>query len=374
LKNIQDFNSKLLGKAREDASGGNDPGGFPPTLEPASRELTTVINDLSSAASDAVNNKDDPQVQEVLNNVARRLENPLNSVVDIVKSDSPEARKDGAKKQARVILASLRPKGGAKIDPNNLLKASRHLAGLLADMVGKTNVDAFQGEESSAGKANASLALDQMVADMEISAKKSNSSQSKLPSDARVPSVKANVTVPQPQYRSQSASMASTSSSNKNESSPSKAAFASTKNLEESLNIVASDIKERVGDEKDAYSMISRELATELQQFAKADQENRRQDVLISGRNISAVIMRLTWEIKALSNQCKDVVMKDKLVRHLQALKNFSIQLKILASVRASSSDNSSNNAQLAILARSLGNVLADVSTTLTIARKSKKM
>ncbi len=59
--------------------------------------------------------------------------------------------------------------------------------------------------------------------------------------------------------------------------------------------------------------------------------------MLISGRAISTHITRLTTEIKAVAASCKDPVLQDKLIKHAQTLRNFSIQLKILASVKAAS-------------------------------------
>jgi len=144
-------------------------------------------------------------------------------------------------------------------------------------------------------------------------------------------------------------------------------------NLSESINLVVRDIQSRAND-NDALSVVSRDLAAELQRFGEADQERRRQDMLISGRAISSHILRLTAEIKALASQCRDPILQDKLIRHAQALRNFSVQLKILAAVKAASNDDSANNAQLASMTQALGNVLTDVAITVTILKKSKKI
>jgi len=125
--------------------------------------------------------------------------------------------------------------------------------------------------------------------------------------------------------------------------------------------LIEIDIQSRATD-NDTLSIVSRDLAAELQRFAKADQERRRQDMLVSGRAISSHILRLITEIKNLASQCKDAVLQDKLIRHAQALRNFSVQLKILAAVKAASNDDSVNNAQLATITEALGNVLTDVS------------
>lgn len=84
--------------------------------------------------------------------------------------------------------------------------------------------------------------------------------------------------------------------------------------------------------------------------------------------------MRLITEIKSIAARCKDAVLQDKLLRHAQALRNYSVQLKILAAVKAASNDDSASNAQLATITEALGNVLTDVSITVTILRKSKKI
>jgi hypothetical protein len=60
-----------------------------------------------------------------------------------------------------------------------------------------------------------------------------------------------------------------------------------------------------------------------------------RQDVLISGRTIAAHIQVLEKEIKMLIPKVKDAKQSDKLLRPLEALRNYSVQLKILSAVKA---------------------------------------
>jgi len=312
--------------------------------------------------------------------------------VEIVRHDNPEDVKEEAKEQVRVVLASMKTKGGSKVNPNHLIKASQYLAGLMADLVGKTKAEAYKEKEKGelTDRAKAALDLDSMLSDMEASAKTSAASRpgatrpnSKPAAIQSLEAVLASLTAvassaaSAPRERGLSSAgrpVSSGPSSSKNSPAPKPQAATKSSNLADSINTVARDIQSRAAD-NEPISVVSRDLAAELQRFAKADQEKRRQDMLISGRAISSHIVRLTAEIKAIAARCKDVILQDKLIRHAQALRNFSVQLKILAAVRAASStDDTSNSAQLANMTQALGDVLTDVSTTITILKKSRKI
>jgi len=309
------------------------------------------------------------------------------------------------KKQAKIVLATIKLKGGAKINPNHLIKASQHLAGLMEDLVGKTKQEAHSQKEKGnlTERARAALELDDLLSSMEASSKVSSkrifslshsSSLSSASSIAAKPaaiqsleSVLANLTaiastVPQQltpitSLSSTSSTLRSTSATSSSQASSGKVAAApsgKSGSLTDSIIKIAKDIQARAGTDTDPVSVVNRDLAAELQRFAKADQERRRQDMLISGRAIGTHITRLVAEIKTVAASCRDPVLQDKLLKHAQTLRNMGIQLKILASVKAAASDDTSNNSQLAGLTQALGNILSDVSTTLTIMKKSKKL
>ena len=70
-----------------------------------------------------------------------------------------------------------------------------------------------------------------------------------------------------------------------------------------------------------------------------------------------------------LKSKCRDPITQDKIVRMSQALRNYSIQLKILASVFASSATHSKReDNQLIVLGKNLGRVLTDTIGTIEAA------
>jgi hypothetical protein len=395
LKNINDLNRKLADLAKDEVAKSGD-AEKTRKLDENLQDLAAASANLGTAVKDALANKAN---QEKLANTAKALYDPLENIASIVNERDDDskydeegggvAKQEEAKKQARVILATMKNKG-AKINPNHLIKASQHLAGLMSDLVGKTKVEAHSHKEKGAltERAKAALDLDELLSSMEASAKLSAAQQKRLSSVSyssrpaaiqSLESVLASLTaiassVPNQLTPISSSQSASSSSTSNRSSSSGKPPLSKPVTLTDSINKVARDIQTRVGTDNDAVSVVSRDLAAELQRFAKADLERRRQDMLISGRAISSHITRLITEIKAVAAQCRDPVLQDKLLKHAQTLRNFSIQLKILASVKAASADDSSNNSQLASLTQALGNVLSDVSTTLTIMKKSKKM
>jgi len=60
-----------------------------------------------------------------------------------------------------------------------------------------------------------------------------------------------------------------------------------------------------------------------------------------------------------MSNKCPDPSLKERLLKSTQALQNFSIQLKILSSVKAASTTPDPDaDQQLAIITQNLGRML----------------
>lgn len=124
---------------------------------------------------------------------------PLGDVVDIASQTPPQDQPgQEAKAQARAILASMKTKPGTKVcsmllaftntvfqlNPNHLIKASQHLAGLMADLVGQTKLEAYQQKEKGGlnERAKAALDLDSVLSEMEASAKIAASKQRNPPS------------------------------------------------------------------------------------------------------------------------------------------------------------------------------------------------
>lgn len=59
--------------------------------------------------------------------------------------------------------------------------------------------------------------------------------------------------------------------------------------------------------------------------------------MLICGRSIAALVTQMCDQLRAAAKESNVPMVQDKLIKAAQALKNFAIQLKILASVKAAS-------------------------------------
>jgi len=271
---------------------------------------------------------------------------------------------DEAKKGARAVLAALKPKGGGKLNPNNLIRASRDLAGLLGDLVGKTKIETNKEREKGglSAKALAALDLDDMITNLENSARNSGSANPLTLTTHSRGTDKALSDL------SALASSSPATNSSKSSGPPSL--------LQDSIRNVVRELKQRSYPDIGQADIINADLANELQRFAMADEEQRRQDMLISGRAIGAHIARMTAELQLQASRARDPKLQDKLIRHSLSLRTFSTQLKILASVKAAEQygTRSSNEQQLATLTTMLGRVLGDISETLAIGKKSKRL
>jgi len=260
-------------------------------------------------------------------------------------------------------LAALKGKGSSKLNPNDLIRASKNLAGLLGDLVGKTKLetDKERAKGTLSAKAKAALDLDDLMSNLENSAKAAAAGK--------------DVPASSPQLDRALADLSALASS-----SPTNSAASSSGGppslLQSSIRNVVRELKQRSSPDIGVANNINSDLATELGRFAKADEEHRRQDMLISGRAITGHIARMTAELQQQAAKCKDPILQDKLIRHSLSLRTFSTQLKILASVKAagSYSPSSTDEQQLATLTTMLGRVLGDISDTLSSAKKSKRL
>jgi len=304
----------------------------------------------------------DPEALAQLEAAAKEIHIPADTILE--NTSTTEGGADEVKKGARAVLAGLKPKAGGKLNPNNLIRASKNLANLLGDLVGQTKIETNKEREKGGlnAKALAALDLDDMITSLENSAKASGSAN---------PLTLTNH--PSNRYTDKALSELSALASSAPTNVPASSGPPSM--LQDSIRTVVRELKARSFPDIGAANTINSDLANELQRFARADEEHRRQDMLISGRSISAHIARMTAELQQQISRCKDPFMQDKLIRHSLSLRTFSTQLKILASVKAAANYGaSSNEQQLATLTTMLGRVLGDISDTLSIAKKSKRL
>jgi hypothetical protein len=106
-----------------------------------------------------------------------------------------------------------------------------------------------------------------------------------------------------------------------------------------------------------------------LQKLALAAKQKKREELILSGKGVYSSVAEFIKELRRIAANCRDPILQDKLYKQINALSNFSIQLKILSAVKASSIDSEKDSDQLVSVATSLEKVMADsVSTVNAVA------
>jgi len=248
------------------------------------------------------------------------------------------------------ILAAIKSKNIKKIDPSHLLKISKHLAGLLSDMVSKTG-DNLSGQSDLSDRARAALELERLLTALEKDAARNNPSNY----DA-----------------SQTIDSLLTTLNLSTDSQPS----GGQTHLSQQISSVAKQIRTKTDGSIEGTQLhaISQGLAAELQKFADADSGNSRSELILLGRAISSNIIRLSDELKRLAANCKDPKLQDQLLLNSAVMRNYATQLKIMASVRAASPRNSrdSSSDQLVILTQNVAAVIGDTTRAVSIMKQTK--
>jgi len=288
---------------------------------------------------------------------AKALRNPISNIISDLEN-VPEAVKDEIEELAKQILAALKQKNIKKIDPSNLLKISKHLAGLLSDMARKTGEELRAGgSEGLSDRARAALELEQLLSSLENSGKNSQPDQ----------------------YANQNVDELLSSLTNLVFGGGSSGGGGQQQEtqLTKQISSVAREIRTKATGSLEGTQLhsISQNLAADLQKFAEADSSNKRSDLIILGKAISVNIIRLADELKRLASQCTDPKLQAKLLLHSQVLRNYATQLKIMASVRAASPRNSNDNAteQIVSLTKNLSAVLGDATNVVSIMKQTKR-
>jgi len=124
---------------------------------------------------------------------------------------------------------------------------------------------------------------------------------------------------------------------------------------------VAAAIARQIHEQAKQISQEGDNLAMELANLAKAAKSGDRQAMLIAAKAASAHILAFCRQITEVAHKmpCKTHHEKreqDQLIKCAQALKNYGTQLKILASVKAASIEESRDTDEsLSSLTRNLG-------------------
>lgn len=167
--------------------------------------------------------------------------------------------------------------------------------------------------------------------------------------------------------------------------------------LPESLETVAHDLQKASSTSKghseitQPIAVFCEDVAKELHELAKAASTGSGQGLIVSARSIAALMTQLAKAVKDVAFRysfelfngtyfcrCTDLVEQDKLIRSQQALRNFSVQLKILASVNAATStlntkEKEKEDNQLVVLTRTIGKLIGDTLFTVSVAEKTLK-
>jgi hypothetical protein len=136
---------------------------------------------------------------------------------------------------------------------------------------------------------------------------------------------------------------------------------------------VARHKKEAAAIPQLASGLESAPLVSALQRLAEAARSGNKEKLLVTGREIGSYVNQMCAELQKVVARCKDPKMADKINRSLQALKNFSIQLKIVSAVKAASREGDSKDAddQVISVVTSLGNSLSDCLGAVQVAAKT---
>jgi len=94
------------------------------------------------------------------------------------------------------------------------------------------------------------------------------------------------------------------------------------------------------------------QIADDLGKLAEAAEKQDQQGVINAGRSVAANINELVKELTNLANQCPDPGLREQMLRDAQGLKNYAIQLKIVASVSAASLGTKGGHDRLVTMAQ----------------------
>jgi len=136
---------------------------------------------------------------------------------------------------------------------------------------------------------------------------------------------------------------------------------------------VAYNIKTQCDEQSESISKTGANVAAELANLSRAARSGNRQQLLLSAKAASAHIAALSKEILALAQMINpknahERGIQDHLIRCSQGLTNYGTQLKILASVKAASIEESKDTDEsLSTLTTDLGDIISQALTSMSI-------
>eukprot|EP01087_Luapelamoeba_hula_P016449 TRINITY_DN505_c0_g1_i1.p1 TRINITY_DN505_c0_g1~~TRINITY_DN505_c0_g1_i1.p1 ORF type:complete len:2168 (-),score=569.75 TRINITY_DN505_c0_g1_i1:84-6587(-) len=333
---------KLKDKARAAAQNTSDPSKRDAILK-ALDDLDRLFNDLNRDATDAARSPNDKQKQAKLDDTISAIKKPIDQIKENVATNVPSGG-DNPQARAAAILASMRAANRSR-NPMDLLNAANELASLLGQLTNDSRLTAIK-EAQATGLGREALDLNDLLNQLDAAAAGKPAPQK--PNAANLESLLGDLN--------------------------SIAAAAPTKpgTLEDSLQKVAENIRSRSRTlaADPVTGPHTNNIGQELSKLAAACQKGERQQFLISARSIAGYVNALTADLRALAAKTQDPELKGRLMENAAALQNFSVQLKILASVRSASyAPNADSDKSLIVLTQNFGVILNSTISTVGVVR-----
>jgi len=320
LPEIKGINDRMINQARTEAGKTNIPE-KQKILNDAANDLANLEAQLPAIARAAANNPGNAQAQAALAVHTQKMENAMDRIVEALK----DKQDSNAAKARRLANALIRGLQSGNMDPQKFLAAAKALAAFIngLNLGGDFDLDAELAALDKHSRAASALGR-----------KRIDGPPDGILKGIKKPVAPQVVKKPPPQT------------------------------FEEHIQAVADDIGQHCSlmdlGEGDPVTLLIRAIATELGKLADAAKAGKRQDMVMAGRNACARINELHALLKTYADKCSDPRTKERLLRSMQAMKTFSVQLKILTAVKAASGKNKDADTedQLVSVAKSLGNAL----------------
>jgi len=128
----------------------------------------------------------------------------------------------------------------------------------------------------------------------------------------------------------------------------------------DSVKKVAENMEE---DDNDIIARLAKQVAKELENLANSAKLGKRAEMVAAGRDADNTVKLLLAELQKIHDNCRDQRVRDRLQRAMQAMKNFSTQLKILTAVKAAAAigeQDADTQGQVVAVTRSLGKTMTE--------------
>lgn len=320
LPAIQTLSDRITANARQQAANTADSDTKQKLLQSAD-QLDQLQRQLPEIARAAAANPRDANAQAKLAAHTKRMESVMDA---IALATRPQVLSD-AEKGRRIANAMLRQSKSGRIDSMKFLNAAQTLANF---------INGLGGGESAGGAGSLDDEMKRLQQNIK-SAPRSSRPTINTPLDDLLSFLKNLAT-----------------------------GSHDPKTFDQVIQAVANDIKRTAdyGDSNDPVTIHTRNIALALSQLAQAAKNGKRQEMIQAGRDAAQHINSLCNELSLMASKCSDPRTKDRLLRAIQAMKNYSTQLKILTSVKAGSPSGADADTedQLISVARSLGASLAE--------------